>query len=163
MSKAVTYTTRNFAVKITEQNGVRGISFEHALWLQHELKQFKVGEICTLYITSKRPKRTIQQNRYWRGVYLPMIMEDRGWAKHDAETLHQYFCGLLLTDRIDFVHGDPVRVERRSHDLTVGEFCEFIAGVYEKTNIMPPDTQDFNFPKVNKVEYPVNDLEDIIL
>lgn len=135
-----TYTTQRFAGIIKEVDGKRVWEPEHPYWYQHELHKFKVGEKVTAVYTSKKPKRTEAQNRYYWGVYLPMIAKETG---NEVEDLHQLFKGMFLNRGVVEVLGNKVRRVRSTTELSVSQFIEFIMAIEKLTGVQAPPTEDY--------------------
>ena len=107
-----------------------------------ELNKFKDGENVTLCIHNKKPKRTEQQNRYYWGVYLPLIAKETG--ENNKDTLHELFKGEFLTEAIVEVLGKKVRIKKSTTDLTVFDFCQYIMNIEEMTGVPAPPTENYN-------------------
>lgn len=142
MAKNLTYsyTTRSFLGEIQEIEGKRVWRSLHPLWYQTELRNFKVGEKVTAVYTSKKPKRTEQQNRYYWGVYLPIIAKETG---HEVEDLHALFKGMFLNRGVVEVLGNKVRRVRSTTDLSTGQFVEYILNIEKLTGVQAPPTEDY--------------------
>lgn len=153
-SKTYTYTTKPFAGTIVEKNGVKGFVFNSKTYYQHEINKFKDGEKVTLEITSKRPKRTEQQNRYLWGVYYALISEETG--EQDIEGLHTYFKGMFLTKEIKEVRGQKVRITESTTNLSVGQFCNYVLKIQAETGIEAPPTENYGLAPLTgtQIEYP---------
>lgn len=109
-------------------------------WYQHAINEFHEGEIVSLVITTKRPKRSDQQNRYYWGAYLPLISKQTG---HSIEELHELFKGMFLTKAIVEVLGSKVRMRGSTAKLSKSEFTEYIMKIEELTGIQSPPTEDY--------------------
>lgn len=149
------YITRSqpFAatIVVSKVDGKKSLAIASKAWYQHQLNKFKGGERVTLEIHSKKPKRTDQQNRYYWGVYLPLIARETG--EHDLEALHELFKGLFLSEGVVEVLGQKVRKKKSTTDLGVGEFCEFIMNIEAHTEIAAPPTENYGLdplPDKNK-------------
>ena len=145
-----TYTSRSFAgMIITDAStGRNRLKINAEKWWLHELGRFKPGTPVTFILTNKRPKRTEAQNRYLWGVYYPLIAEETG--EHDYNRLHELFKGKFLTEKIVPVLGENVRIKRSTTDLSVGDFCDFIANIYLLTKVMPPPTENYDLSPLKK-------------
>jgi len=141
--KAYTYQTRPFAgtVVTDPETRKRRIKVEHPAYYEHEIGKFKEGEEVTMIVTNKRPKRTLAQNSYYWGVYLPMIGAETG--EKDLDSLHNLFKGKFLTKGIKKILGHDVRVTKSTADLSAGEFSDYIASIYQLTGVQPPPTTNF--------------------
>ena len=111
-------------------------------WYQHQINKFRDGEQVTLEVHNKRPKRTEQQNRYYWGVYLPLIAEETG--EKDLDRLHELFKGKFLTEGIVEVLGEKVRMKKSTTELGVGEFCQYIMDIEALTQVAAPPTENYD-------------------
>lgn len=153
-----TYTTKSFAGKIVEIQGEKRWRPESPFWYNHELNKFKIGEPITAYYSSKRPKRTEQQNKYYWGVYLPMISQETG---NDIDDLHTLFKGKFLSKEVVQVLGEKIRRTKSTTGLSTGQFSDYIRRIEELTGVLAPPTEEHVFgPKITeKIEYPESDGE----
>lgn len=147
-----TRTKREFAPEITEtkdfagkiiigDDGKKKLEITSPTWYRHQLQKFRENEHVTLYISSRRPKRTQQQNRYLWGVYLPLIARETG--EHDIERLYRYFIGKFSTKEIVEVFGQPVRMTKGSSEMSKSEFSEFIMDIEAETGVQAPPTENY--------------------
>lgn len=95
-----------------------------------------------MILTNQKPKRTENQNRYYFGVYLPLIAEETG--EQNIDRLHELFKSMFLTKEIVKVLGKDVRMKRSTTDLTVSEFIEYIMAIENETQIKAPPTENFS-------------------
>lgn len=140
-----TYTTRSFAATIKTVEGKKKTVLKHPYFYQNEINKFKEDESVTIEITSKKPKRTEQQNRYLWGVYYPQIAQETG--EYDLDYLHECFKKKFLVVGKKIVFGEEVTVYKSSTQLSVIEFSDFIASIYQLTGVMPPPTENFHMPQ----------------
>lgn len=110
-------------------------------WYQHNLNKFQDNENVTLEIHNRRPKRTEQQNRYYWGVYLPLISQETG--ERDLDALHELFKGKFLSEGITEVLGEKVRKKKSTTELGVGDFCQYVLDIEELTGIAAPPTENW--------------------
>lgn len=115
---------------------------ESKMWYQHALNKFPVGTKVTLEVHTRKAKRTEQQNRYYWGVYLPLIARETG--EGDLDALHELFKGKFLAEGIVEVLGQKVRKKKSTTELGVGEFCEFIMNIEAETGVAAPPTENYN-------------------
>lgn len=108
---------------------------------QHQLNKFKVGTKVTIEIHTRKTKRTDQQNRYYWGVYLPLIAKETGNQNLDA--LHTLFTSLFLTKQIVEVFGKKVRIKKSTTELGISEFCEYIMNIETETGVEAPPTENW--------------------
>jgi len=108
---------------------------------QHFLKTVcKLGDVVSLYITSKRPKRSIAINRYYH-LYLSLIALSSG---HTIKELKFWVKGRFLTIGITEVFGVKTRITKSTADLHTGEFLELLDNIEFETGVPLPNTEPFN-------------------
>lgn len=140
-----TYESQSFAGKVvtTPDPHARRIELNAPAYFQHFLKNTcQIGDMVTMYITNKKPKRTEAQNRYLH-LYLGLIALSCG---HTVEELKVWIKGKFLSKGITEVYGDKIRVVRGTHELTKLEFIELLAQIEETTEIPLPVTDPFLDP-----------------
>lgn len=145
MGKAYTFKTKSFSATIvlTEPSNIqKRLRYNSPIWLQHELNKYAEGEKVTVTIHNEKPKRTENQNRYYWGVYLPLIATETG--EHDLDRLHELFKGKFLTKEIVKVLGQDVRIKKSTTELSTGEFANYVADIYLLTGVEPPPPENFN-------------------
>ena len=133
--------TEDFAGYIEEVNGKKTLRINSPTFYQHQINKLKVGEKVSIYLSTKKPKRSEQQNRYYWGVYLPIISAETG--EKDLQALHNLFRGKFLTTAIVEVLGEKVRLARSTTDLSVSEFIEYIMSIEALTGIEAPPTENY--------------------
>lgn len=111
-------------------------------YYQYQINKFKEGTRVTLEIHTRKPKRTDQQNRYYWGVYLPIIAEETG--ERDLDAMHELFKGKFLSSGIVSILGEKVRKKKSTTELGIGEFCEYILEIEEFTGIQAPPTENWD-------------------
>lgn len=130
-----TFESRTFAVEITGTPGEHRLKVLALPYFQTFLnKTFKPGEQATLSITSRKPKRTEAQHRYY-WVYVGDIARETG---NDPEALHELFKTVLLPGKSIEVMGHTVVSRPSTKTLTRIEFGEYIDRIAEMTGIEPP-------------------------
>lgn len=113
-------------------------------WFHHQMNKFKEGEEVTLMVHNRRPKRSEQQNRYYWGVYLPLISKETGEA--DLDKLHELFKGKFLSSGVVEVLGEKVRMKKSTTELGVAEFCQYIMDIEALTQVAAPPTESYGLP-----------------
>lgn len=91
-------------------------------------------------ISTKKEKRSAQQNKYYWGVYLPLIADEKGYMPHEIEDLHALFKGKFLSNGIKKILGENVRSIKSSTELSKVEFCDFLVNISNLTEVELPDT-----------------------
>lgn len=133
--------TEDFAGFIETVNGKKTLRINSPTFYQHQINKLKDGEKVSIYLSTKKPKRSEQQNRYYWGVYLPIISSETG--EKDLQALHNLFRGKFLTTAIVEVLGEKVRLARSTTDLSVSEFIEYIMSIEALTGIEAPPTENY--------------------
>lgn len=134
--------TKDFSAKVVlDGEGKNMLKINSPVWYRHQLSKFRTGETVTLYVSSRRPKRTIQQNRYYWGVYLPLIAKETG--EHDLEALHKLFSGKFLSEGIKEVLGQKMRITKSTTSLSKADFSEYIMNIEAETGIEAPPTANY--------------------
>lgn len=134
--------TKDFAGEIEKgEDGKKKLKIMSPVFYQHQINKFKEGEKVSIYISSRRPKRSQQQNRYYWGVYLPIIAEETG--ERNLQKLHELFSGMFLTEGIYNVLGKTVRLKRSTTELNKSEFSQYIMDIEAETGIEAPPTENY--------------------
>lgn len=134
--------TQSFAATIRKEQVHGALIIKSQRWYQYQLDKFKDGAEVTLVVHNRKPKRTEAQNRYYWGVYLPMVAEETG--EKDLDRLHELFKGKFLTEGIVEVLGEKVRMKKSTTELGVGEFCQFIMDIETLTGVEAPPTENYS-------------------
>lgn len=136
--------TKDFAGVIEkDEEGKNKLRILSPVWYQHQLNKMKVGEKVSIYLSTRRPKRSEAQNRYYWGVYLPLIANETG--ERNIEKLHALFSGLFLTEGIYTVLDKQVRIKKSTTELSVSQFIAYIMDIEAETGIEAPPTENFSF------------------
>ena len=135
-------------IRKSKVDGKNTLVVASKIWYQHQLNKFKDGEHVTLEVHTRKPKRTEQQNRYYWGVYLPLISKETG--EGDLDALHELFKGKFLTEGIVEVLGQKVRKKKSTTELGVGEFCEFIMNIEAETGVAAPPTENYDLAPLKR-------------
>lgn len=134
--------TKDFGGTIEKgEDGKNKLRINAPKWYQHQLNKFKVGEKVSIYLSNRKPKRSEAQNRYYWGVYLPLIANETG--ERNIEKLHALFSGLFLTEGIYTVLGQQVRIKKSTTNLNVSQFMEYISDIEAETGIEAPPTENY--------------------
>lgn len=129
-------------IRASKVDGRKTLVVKSKRWYEHQLQKFKDGTEVTLEVHTRKPKRTEQQNRYYWGVYLPLISKETGEA--DLDALHELFKGKFLAEGIVEVLGEKVRKKKSTTELGVGEFCQFVIDIETLTQVAAPPTENYN-------------------
>lgn len=142
-SLSITFS-QPFAAVINQDpsTGKKVLEISSRDFYQHQLNKFKTGEKVTLELHTRKVKRSEAQNRYYWGVYLPLIANETG--ERNLDSLHQLFSGMFLTKSISMVLGKPVRIKKSTTELGVAEFIEYIMSIEAETGIAAPPTENYD-------------------
>ena len=135
-STGAVVASKQFAATVRKKDGKSHLVITSPEFYQNELNKFKENEPLSLYVTNKKPRRSIQQNSYYWGVYLPLIAKETG--ESDVERLHLLFKGKFLTKAIVEVLGHKVRITGSTTSLSKSEFSEYIMAIESETGIAAP-------------------------
>src|SRR3990167_8685754 len=126
MAKRVySYESQQFAGIVEEnpETKVNRIKMNAPALYQHFLNTVcKIGDLITMNITDKRPKRSAAQNNYYY-LYLSLISLSSG---HTIDELHTWVKGKFLTKGITEVFGEKVRIVKSTKRLNIAEFIELL-------------------------------------
>lgn len=148
-----TFKSNNFGGIIIwdSEKSRKTVKMNNPMYFQNEVNKFHVGDPVTMYLTNRKPKRSIQQNSYLWGVYYPEIMQETG--ETDINYLHEHFKQKFLKKGTKLVFGHEVSIYGSTTELTVGEFSDYVANIYAETHVMPPPTDNFiNAPLISENE-----------
>ncbi len=134
---------QSFVARVGATGQLRRVDFASERFLQHFLRtQTNIGDKITVMISTAKAKRTLNQNSYYFGVYLPLIADETG--EDDIEALHELFKGKFLTKEIKEIIGEKVRIKKSTTDLSVPDFINYIMEIERFTGIVAPDTRGFD-------------------
>lgn len=143
----VTYS-QPFLATIRRDGIFNRMVIKHERYYQDQLQKFRDGEEVTLTLTNKKQKRTLAQNAYYWGVYLPLIARETG--ENEIERLHELFKGKFLTKEIAVVLGEKVRIKKSTTEMGIGEFSRYMLSIQGLTGIEAPPTEDYNLLSLEK-------------
>jgi len=142
----VTYT-QSFAAVVHNPDGLAGpkLVVKSPRWYRHQLSKFKDGEQVSLVVHNRKPKRTDAQNRYYWGVYLPLIAGEGGEERNKdyIEVLHERFKGEFLNKGLFEAYGKKVWLKKSTTELGVAEFCQYILDIERLTGVEAPPTENY--------------------
>ena len=133
--------SQNFGAVIHKDGATSRLQVKSEFFYQNQLNKFQDGEEVTLVIHNRKPKRSDQQNAYYWGVYLPIIAEETG--ERDTNRLHELFKGKFLTEGIEDVLGEKVRIKKSTTKLSKADFSKYIMAIEEFTGIQSPPTENY--------------------
>lgn len=145
--EGVTYT-QSFAAVIKADGPNKRLIVRSPRWYAHQINKFKDGEEVSLVVHNRKPKRSEQQNRYYWGVWLPLIAKETGEANLDR--LHELFKGKFLTQGVVEVLGEKVRLKKSTTELSISEFCQYIMDIEAETGIEAPPTENYGLPALKE-------------
>lgn len=140
-SLSITRTEPFSAVIKQGADGRNTLVVQSKAYYQHQLNKFKEGTKVTLEVHTRKAKRTDQQNRYYWGVYLPLIANETG--ERDLAALHELFKGKFLGEGIVETKWGKVLKKKSSTELGVGEFCQYIIDIEALTGVEAPPTENW--------------------
>jgi len=138
--KDLTCTEEFSGIIVKDHNGFNKLELDSKEYYQHQLNLFDEGEHVTLFLNNKKTRRTAQQNKYYWGVYLPLIASDTG--ERDLDHLHELFKGKFLTKAIVEVMGELVRIKKSTTKLSTKDFSDYIKAIEELTGVIAPPTEN---------------------
>ena len=154
-TKKPTTQSNPFGATIELKDGKRKLKLNSPDFFHAQLEMFPLNTKITLWLDSKPPTRSQQQNAfYW--MYLGIIAGETG---EDKDSLHSFFKGKFLSQGITEVFGYKVRKIKSTTKLSKSEFCEFLLRIEELTDIKLPNTEDYNPSHYENTmnNYPKND------
>lgn len=135
-----TYETATFAATVRQIDGKNTIELSAAPYYRTWLaKHTKPGDIVSMSLTLKKPKRTQRQNNYY-WVYISEIASETG---NDPEELHELFKARFLGLGVKVVLGEEITRNRSTTELSRLEFGEYIDKVADFTGIQPPPPENY--------------------
>jgi len=147
-SEMITRTDPFAAVVKAGPDGKKWLYVKSLRWYRFQISKFKEGDEVTLEVHSKKPKRTEAQNRYYFGVYLPLVSAETG--ESDINKLHELFKGKFLTEEVAEVLGQKVRIKKSTTELNVGEFCKYIMDIEAETRVQAPPTENYGLAPLQR-------------
>lgn len=156
----ITYSEPFAATVKKGKDGKNTLVIKSPIFYRHQLNKFKPGTEVTLELHTRKSKRTDAQNRYYWGVYLPMIAAETGETNLDR--LHELFRGEFLTEGVVEVLGKKVRLKKSTTALSVSEFSQYITDIESNTGIQAPPTENYGLSPLREssadIEYPDDEL-----
>lgn len=108
------------------------------------MKRFPEGATVTIKVTIERPKRSVQQNRFWHGVVIPLFAEHCGYEFDDMKD--ELALKLLPKELTDMTTGEVRIVPGHTSALTTKEFNELIERAQRfgaELGIYVPDPKEY--------------------
>ena len=146
--KAYSFSSRSFTASLVwdKEKMKKTVKLNSPIWFQNEINKFNVGDPLTMSVTNKKPKRTLDQNNYYWGVYLPLIATETG--NDDMEYLHEYFKQKFLSKGTKMIYGEAVSTTKSTTTLTTGQFCGYIIEIEVLTGVLAPPTENYGLPEL---------------
>jgi len=98
------------------------------------------GQFITVTFQRIKRIRSSRQNRFWRGVYVPMIAQRCGYLTSEHDSVHDELCRLFLGLREDAHPALQIRISSRT--LSTAQFSQLI----EQTQIWAATTLGLELP-----------------
>jgi|GEM_PF-2524682 len=140
--------SQSFSGKVITTKEGKKIVLSSPSWYQYSVNKLKDGESVTVQVHNKRTKRTDAQNRYYWGVYLPLVAKETGELNLDR--LHELFKGMFLTEGIVEVLGQKVRMKKSTTELSKSGFNDFITAIEAETGIIAPPTENYDLDPLER-------------
>ena len=121
------------------------ITFNSIEFVKEKVKEYEGRQVILSIV---EPKRSLNQNAYYWGAYLPLIAQETG--NTDIEALHELFKKKFLPKRFVTVMGEEVEVQKSTKKLRKAEFAEFIMAIEAETQIPAPDPELAGYISNNK-------------
>lgn len=121
------------------------ITFNSVEFVKEKVKDYEGKQVVLSVV---EPKRSLNQNAYYFGAYLPLIAQETG--NTDIEALHELFKKKFLAKRFVTVMGEDVEVQKSTKKLRKSEFAEFIMAIEAETEIPAPDPELAGYISNNK-------------
>lgn len=135
-----TFESKSFVGEIIELDGKHKLKLHAAPYYNTFLNtKCKVGEVLTMTLTKRKPKRTLAQNNYY-WVYMDLIASETG---NQAEDLHALFKKKFLRGHKVTVMGEVVEHEGSTTELSRLDFGDYIRKIEELTGIQSPPTENY--------------------
>jgi hypothetical protein len=83
------------------------------------------GQYVEVTIRKQRSQRSTDQNRWWRGVAVPLIAEAMGHDRHEYDQVHYALVAKCFGSTVDVKTGLEIPNVRSSH-LSTAEFSELM-------------------------------------
>lgn len=136
-----TFEARQFAGTIVGESPSKQLKLLASPYYRTFLNQkCKTGDMVTMTLTLKKPKRSVRQNSYY-WMYLGMIADETG---NDPDDLHELFKKKFLPTKIADVMGEQVEKNKSTTDLSRLDFGDYIAKIEEFTEIQAPPVENFD-------------------
>lgn len=135
--------------KLKRHTFVKNNKFTNWEQFLKELEQFE-GKKVIYTIDSTRP-RSIQQNRYYRGVVLPYVkkfLEEKLDGKFNSEDIHHELKQNFLGERVVMFGDRVVRRPLSTTELTTQQFVEFTDRIkmrFAEDGLIIPDPNQTDF------------------
>ena len=154
-TKKPTTQSNPFGATIELKDGKRKLKLNSPDFFHAQLEMFPLNTKITLWLDSKPPTRSQQQNNLYF-LYLSVIADETG---HTKDELHAFFKGKLLSDGLVEIYGQKVRRVKSTTKLSKNDFVEYMFSIQELSGVPIPDTSEFNPQHYENTmkDYPQND------
>ena len=107
-----------------------------------------VGKRIQLSVDVLSGRRSLNQNRFYRGVVIPLLAENFGYSQYEHEELHQLIADKFLGEDRETKLG-RLRYRKSTADLDTKEFEEFL----DEIRAWALAEYQINVPYPNEVDY----------
>lgn len=139
--------TEQFAAKVIKKDGKAALVIQSNAWFQFKMATFGDEEKVTLTVSSKKLKRTVQQNAFYWSVILKMVGEETG--ESNMQYLHEALKEKFLLIEETFVVGTKVRIFKSTTQLSTKDFSKYIQDICAEFHIIAPPTENFGLKALN--------------
>lgn len=134
-------TELSFGAEIKEIEGRRALVMNNDAYFRTRLQKAPQGKY-TVTVSSNKPNRSNQQNRYYWGVCLALISEETG---NEPEHLHEYAKRRFLQPRFITVKGETIKIPATTTLLNKSDFAEYIMKLEEWSGVQFPSPEEAGY------------------
>ncbi len=155
-------TELTFTGEIKEVDGFKKLEIKNRAYYLTRIQKAPLGQY-RIIIEDSKAKRSNQQNRYYRGIVLPLIAEETG--EDDTDALHDFFKEKFLPTKYETVLGEKIKRDKTTTKLNKSEFTEYLLKIERLTGVELPNPCESGYAcgketcsvcgsKEYRVEYP---------